>query len=174
MPLAVTHVLTSIISVDLYRHYIAKHKKYFTLFTILVAGIAGLLPDIDLPLSWLLANFGYSGSLLAHRGLTHTPFFAFLFLIPGLVLWYKKKHRLAVLFFVTSLGIFLHLFLDSFIAAERGTMLLWPLNMKNFSSNLLTNIFGEGRIIFYASLDAFLLLGWLTHEVMKHKIKDFF
>lgn len=58
MPLAVTHVLLTIILVDLFRDYIMKnHKKYLTLHTIMIAGIAGLLPDIDIPLFWLLNFF---------------------------------------------------------------------------------------------------------------------
>ena len=57
MPFAVTHVISSIILVDLYRDYVANHKKYFTLHTVFIAGLAGLLPDIDLPLNWLLNFF---------------------------------------------------------------------------------------------------------------------
>jgi len=38
MPFAVTHVLSAIIFVDLFRDYIAKHKKYFTLHTVFIAG----------------------------------------------------------------------------------------------------------------------------------------
>jgi hypothetical protein len=48
MPFAVTHVLLTIILVDLFRDYVAKHKKYFTLHTILIAGIAGYRHTIKL------------------------------------------------------------------------------------------------------------------------------
>ncbi len=51
MPFAVTHVLLTIILVGLYRDYVTKHQKYFTLHTVFIAGFSGLLPDIDIPLN---------------------------------------------------------------------------------------------------------------------------
>src|SRR3989338_1519460 len=111
MPFAVTHVLLTIILVDLYRDYIAKHRKYFTLHTIFIAGFAGLLPDIDIPLNFFIGMFGFE---LIHRTITHTILFGLIFLIPGMVLWYHKKHKVAMYFFVTCFGILLHIFLDYF------------------------------------------------------------
>ena len=67
MPFAVTHVISSIILVDLYRDYVAKHKKYFTLHTVFIAGLAGLLPDIDLPLNWLLNFFNSCHNFMASK-----------------------------------------------------------------------------------------------------------
>ena len=71
MPLAVTHVITSIILVDLYRDYISRHRHYFTLHTVFIAGFAGLLPDIDILLGKVL---GFFGEDIMHRTFTHTPF----------------------------------------------------------------------------------------------------
>ena len=79
MPLAVTHVIITIIIVDLYRDYVTKHKKYFTLHTVFIAGLGGLLPDIDFPISHILNYFGYSAGLLYHGGITHTFFFGLIF-----------------------------------------------------------------------------------------------
>ncbi|MBI4980338.1 metal-dependent hydrolase [Candidatus Woesearchaeota archaeon] len=169
MPFAVTHVLTSIICVDLYRDYFTKHKKHFTLFTILIAGIGGLLPDIDVPLSWGLSKFGITATWLAHRTVTHTPVFALLFLILGIILWCDKKQKLAILFLVVAFGILLHIFLDLVLSPEGSIMLLWPFSTADFSLGLLTGAVSG----FYAALDAILLLAWLTHEEIKHKIKDF-
>lgn len=171
MPLAVTHVLVSIIPVSLWRDYVTKHKKYFPLLTVLVAGIAGLLPDIDVPISWLLGKLGLVTGLLAHRGITHTPLFGLIFLIPGLILWYNKKHKWAVLCFVITFGILLHIALDVLVSSEIGSMLFWPLSNHNYSSHFLPKTFAG---TFYPSLDALLLLAWLVHEEVKHKIKDFF
>ena len=86
MPLAVTHVILTIILVDLYRDYFAKHKKYFTIHTLFIAGFAGLLPDIDIPLNWLLSIFGIS---ILHRTITHTPLFAVIFLVPAFIFLYN-------------------------------------------------------------------------------------
>lgn len=167
MPYAVTHVLAAIILVDLYRDYLAKHKKYFTLHTVLIAGIAGLLPDIDIPLNYLLNFFGIH---LVHRTITHTPIFGFIFLIPGSILWYQKKHKQALHFFVISFGILLHIFLDYSLASDPGRiMLFYPISTSTYALNLLQNISQN----FFAGIDAIILLAWLWHEEMKHKISDF-
>jgi membrane-bound metal-dependent hydrolase YbcI (DUF457 family) len=175
MPLAVTHVLTSIILVDLYRDYFAKkHKngKYFSLHTILIAGIGGLMPDIDVPLNWVLGLFGHSSELLQHGGITHTPFFALLFLIPGIVLWKKDKRKLAVYFYVIMFGILLHIFLDYLIGggAYEGIMWLFPLSRQAWKIHILS-FFNIANIP--EAIDAVILVLWLWHEEVKHKIADF-
>ncbi|MCH8067371.1 MAG: metal-dependent hydrolase [Nanoarchaeota archaeon] len=168
MPFAVTHVLASIILVDLYRDYFAKHKKYFTLHTIFIAGFAGLLPDIDIPLNWFLNIFGLS---IAHRAFTHTPFFALIFLIPAFILWHKKKHKEAMYFFVICFAIFLHILLDYLFVSDytSGIMFFYPLSNTIYGLNLLQNVTPK----FFAGIDAIILLAWLWHEEIKHKISDF-
>ncbi|MBI3412746.1 MAG: metal-dependent hydrolase [Candidatus Aenigmarchaeota archaeon] len=68
--------------------------------TVLIAGIAGLLPDIDIPINWILGRlYGESVPLIfSHGGITHTPFFGLIFLIPAIFLWKRKKHRESVTF----------------------------------------------------------------------------
>ena len=167
MPFAVTHVLSAIIAVDLYRDYIAKHKKYFTLHTIFIAGFAGLLPDIDIPLNWFLNLFGAE---ILHGTITHTPLFALLFLIPGFILWYHKKHIHAMYFFVTTFGILFHIFLDFVFSTDYGgIMFFYPLSTATFGLNLLQNV-SPGM---FAAIDAIILLLWLWHEEMRHKISDY-
>lgn len=172
MPLAVTHVILTIVAVDLYRDYISKHKRYFTLWAILVAGIAGLLPDIDIPLNFLLSNFGMSMQLLEHGGITHTPFFALLFLIPFAILWRMKKHRLAILLLVVAFGVLFHTFLDFFIGGgdPEGMMLFYPFSEQRISQLGLLLFAGFPAI---PALDAVILILWLVHEERKHKIRDF-
>jgi membrane-bound metal-dependent hydrolase YbcI (DUF457 family) len=165
-------VILTIIAVDLYRDYITKHKKYFTLLTILVAGIAGLLPDIDIPLSFVFSSLGIeNGELLQHGGITHTPFFGLLFLIPFSIFWKMKKHRLAIIFAVIAFGVVFHSFLDLFIGGghPEGVMALYPFSEQRFDMFLLL-IYGFPAI---PALDAIILLAWLVHEERKHKIKDF-
>jgi|TARA_B100001971_G_scaffold187811_1_gene188740 hypothetical protein len=165
MSFAVTHVLLAIILVDLYRDYFAKHKKYFTLHTIFIAGLAGLLPDIDLPLNWFLNFFGLS---IGHGTITHTPLFALIFLIPGLILWHNKKHKEAMYFFVVCFGILFHISLD-FLFAGYGIMFFYPFSNTTYGLNLLQNVSRN----FFAGIDAIILLAWLWHEEIKHKISDF-
>lgn len=172
MPLAVTHVLLTIILVDLYRDYFTKHKKYFTLHTLLIAGIAGLLPDIDVPISWLLNTFGYSFEILKHGGIFHTSIFALIFFIPAFIFLKKEKHKTAMIFFVITFGILFHLFLDYLLGGGlyEGIMWLWPLSANTFKIHLLNKI---GLSNIPATLDAIILLIWLWHEEVKHKISDF-
>ena len=167
MPFAVTHVLSSIILADLYRDYFAKHKKYFTLHTIFIAGFAGLLPDIDVPINWLLNFFSLE---LMHRSFTHTPLFALVFLVPAFILWKNKKHKPAIYFFVISFGILIHILLDYVVSTDNGgIMFFYPLLTADYALNLLK---GAGTT-FFAGIDAIILLLWLWHEEIKHKISDF-
>ena len=108
MPYAVTHILLTIIVVDLFRDYVLtrKQRKHFTIHTLLIAGIGGILPDIDLPIQWILNFFGYNIQLLAHREIFHTLFLAIILLIPGLISWKSKKQQIAMYFFVLSFGAF--------------------------------------------------------------------
>ena len=172
MPLAVTHVLTTIILVDLFRDYIFKHKKMFTLHTIFIAGIGGLLPDIDVPINWALGAFGISLDFMQHGGLTHTPFFAILLAIPGLYLWRQKKHRYALYFLVLAFGVMLHISLDYVIGGGmyEGVMWLFPVSTQAWKIHLLA-YFDEVNIP--AGIDAIILLAWLWHEEYRHKISDF-
>ena len=174
MPLAVTHILLTIIVVDLFRDYFMKkihHKRYLTLHTLFIAGVAGLLPDIDIPIRMLAQLFNFNlPEILQHGYLTHTPLFGLIFLIPAFIFIKKKKPKIAMYFFVITFGILFHLFLDFLIGggAEAGVMWFWPLSTQAFKIHLLLGI----EDLPYA-LDAIILLAWLWHEEVKHKIKDF-
>lgn len=165
MPLAVTHVLLAIIIVDLYRDYISKHSKLFTMHTLFIAGVAALLPDIDIPLSWL--------GIMGHGGITHTPLFGLIFLIPAFIFLKQKKNKTAMTFFVITFGVLFHIFLDFLLGggAYEGIMLFWPLTSTAFKIHLFT-IIGVNQLP--AAVDAMILLLWLWHEEKKHKITDFF
>ena len=52
MALAVTHVLLTIIVLDLLRHYVFDKKK-FPRYLVVIGGIAGLVPDIDILFNWI-------------------------------------------------------------------------------------------------------------------------
>jgi membrane-bound metal-dependent hydrolase YbcI (DUF457 family) len=171
MPLAVTHVLLTIIALDLYRDYVTKDKKKFSLWTVLIGGIAGLLPDIDIPLNYVLSNFGMHLQLLEHGGITHTPFFGMIFLVPAAIFWMANKHRLSTIFVAISFGIIFHFFLDFLIGggAEAGVAALWPFSDQTFKVFLAAGY----NFPISAGLDAIILLAWLFHEYKRHKIKDF-
>ncbi|MBU1975260.1 MAG: metal-dependent hydrolase [Nanoarchaeota archaeon] len=173
MPLAVTHILLSVIIVDLYRDYITKHKRFFSLHTVFLAGFFGILPDIDIVFNMLGRIFDFTVPVvLGHGGITHTPFFAGLFLIPGYILWKKKRHKQAVYFFVGCFAILFHIMLDYFIGGGQyeGIMWLFPFTVQSWKLHLITYM---NMPNIPEALDALILLAWLWHEEVKHKITDF-
>lgn len=174
MAYAVTHVIVAIVLIDLYRDYIAK-KKFSTWF-VLIGGIAGLLPDIDVPLQWFSsAIIGQAVTL--HRILTHSLVFVAAFLLVALFFHIQKHKRLSILkrkisyghialfFTVIAAGWLTHIALDCSVAGDYS--LAWfpgiPLGFcfHPFSGDALLG------------LDAIILVLWLIHEEWARKIKDF-
>jgi len=168
MPQAVTHVLIAIILVDLYRDYFIKDKKKIPLSFVLLGGIAGLLPDIDIPVYWVLNNILGFNFPWIHRTITHSVFFPLAFVAIALVLHYIKKHKASTIFGIISFGITIHLLLDMFLSG--GIMPFYPLAGYTFTKGLFSSLDFPS---FYAGLDAIILIAWLWHEEVKHKIRDF-
>jgi len=166
MPLAVTHVLLTIILVDLFRDYIIKKKKLIPLNFLFIGGVAGLLPDIDIPIFWLLNLFKFNIQWF-HGTFTH------LFLIPLIILvasliTYKYNKKAGILLGIITFGYALHISLDILFYGT-NTAPFWPLFNTLF--NGMTQYIDVPAL--EMGLDAFILLGWLWHEEKKHKISDF-
>jgi membrane-bound metal-dependent hydrolase YbcI (DUF457 family) len=161
MPQAVTHVILTIILIDIYRHYFAKKK--FPRWYLLVGGIAGLLPDIDMPIGWAY-NWVFGTSYNFHGGITH------IFLIPICIaflafLVYKiKDKKLGFLMGLIAFGWAFHIFLDFIVLA--AYMPFWPF----YTQSLFSPLMDPTQM---AGLDAVLLLLWLVHEEVAHKIRDY-
>ena len=165
MPNATTHILFALISADVIRDYIA--KKRFSLFFVLTAGIAGVLPDLDVGIYWLLNIFRDVPLSMVHRLFTHTIFVPLLFLLVAFL--FKAKKKVFLFFLMVSFGIFTHLLLDATLSGM--IMPVYPLSSFSIGLNLIPG--GEmGRTIIL-ELDGVLLVGWLVHEYMKHNIRDF-
>ncbi len=159
---AVTHVILTIVLVDIFRDYLLKKK--FPRYIVLIAGIFGLMPDIDIPLSWLYSLI--TGQYYSfHGGITHSIIIPIIFLLIGLFLWYRKgKRNTRIIFFVVSFAWFFHLLLDCSFGGY--SLLLFPFYSGNFCP--------EFNIQQYASaIDAIILVLWLIHEEVTHKIKDY-
>lgn len=170
MPLAVTHILTSIIGADIYRHYFLGNKRIFPRAYLLIIGIAGLVPDLDIVFTWLLSLMGIRENL---HGDFHFFLFSLIFFIPAIFFYYKKNKKLTLLFVLMGLAVLLHIFLDYFIGGGDavGSLLFYPFSSQLYKAHFLlkTGIFAP-----LAALDAVLLIIWLLHEEFKHKIKDYF
>jgi len=176
-PQAVTHVLIPIIILQLFRDYVVKNKKAFPLHYVLIGGIAGLLPDIDLAIYWVLYYFGFIFEEV-HRTFTHTLFLPLIFLIMGFVFWKFKSEKLGErhlklrnIFFVIAAGSFIHLVLDATLA---GTIMpLYPLLNFQIGVNLVGLLPIQFQATFIPALDAILLVLWLIYLEVKHKISSF-
>jgi membrane-bound metal-dependent hydrolase YbcI (DUF457 family) len=175
MPYAVTHVLVPLVILALFRDFVVKKK--FSLHYILIGGIAGILPDIDVAVYYILSFFGFTMNEI-HRTFSHNIFIIMLFILLGTVFYYsgdkklgRQKIKLSMVLFVISFGIFMHLSLDFLVAGE--IMPFYPLNHFKIGLNLVQLLPLAWHETIVQSLDATLLVLWLVYMEVKHKISDF-
>ena len=123
MAYAVTHILIVIVILDLLRHYVFGKKK-FPRYLIVIGGIAGLLPDIDIPLGWVTSFF--TGTEVGlHRLFTHSILLALLFLVIGIIRQYQDDEKWARIFYAIAFGWFIHLLLDCGYGGELIKTFFW-------------------------------------------------
>ena len=164
MALAVTHIILTIVVLDLLRHYVFG-KKNFPRYLIVVGGIAGILPDIDIPLSWTY-NLIFGTSVNLHGMFTHSIIFPVLFLLIGVGLHYGKNEKWAKIMYVISFGLFFHLALDCLYGGYKT--FLWPFSMSTGGFCPQWGISNHAT-----SIDAIILVTWLIHEEMHKRIRDY-
>lgn len=174
MPQAVTHIILPLVLADIYRDYIA--KKRFNIRYVLIAGLAGLLPDIDILFAWLLKLFSNITISEVHRTITHSLFFPLLILVLFLStknyiskFLRKQKLKLNYVFLAIAFGTLVHIILD--FTFSGSVYLLYPLSNFKIGLNLIPLGYFEGT--FFAGLDAIILVLWLVHEELKHRISDY-
>ena len=166
MPLAVTHVLLAIIVLDIFRDYFIKKKKLIPLHYIFIGGIAGLLPDIDIPVFWVVSLFKPSIDWF-HGTFTHLFLIPLVILVASLVT-YRYNKKAGILLGIISFSYGFHIILD-FLFYGDAILPFWPIFNKSING-LIAYI---NLPALEMGLDAFILLGWLWHEEKKHKISDF-
>ena len=180
MPQAVTHFLLPALLVALLRDYYIKKKerRSFPLHYVLIAGIGGVLPDIDILVFLLLQPFGLS-FYEVHRTYTHSLLVVLLFLFLGVIFHHSKikalgKHKLklGIIFYLLSFGIFTHIFLDALISGET-IKLLYPLSHSTIWTNLVDYLPQPFNVLFTPLLDGIVLIIWIIYLELKHKISDF-
>ena len=178
MPNAVAHVLVSMFLADIYRH---KQKKKLSLYYVFLAGLGGLLPDFDIIIFWILSFSGFTLQQV-HRVYSHTLLYPIIFIIMGLLFsrikefkFRKHKFKLSYVLYALAFGWLIHLLLDYIVI---GPILpFYPLSRAGFGLNLLLKIpLPTSEIIstIEPAIDAILLILWILHEEIKHKISDFF
>lgn len=109
------------ILVDLVRDHLFKEKRRLLHNNyIFLAGIGGILPDIDMFIGWILFFLYGMDVTIIHRLFTHTFVFPLILLALG-VFAYKKvqrRHYWKILVML-GVGIFLHVFLDMVVLGDR-------------------------------------------------------
>ena len=124
MPQAVTHILVPILLAAIFRDfYLRKNQKaHFPLHYVLLAGLGGVLPDVDIPISFLL-NYLEAEPWDIHRTFSHSLIFPLIFLILYFLLkpMHKKaricnlgRHNLKLgnIFLILFFGTLIHIILD--------------------------------------------------------------
>jgi membrane-bound metal-dependent hydrolase YbcI (DUF457 family) len=162
MPQAVTHVILTIVLIDIFRDYIAKKK--FPRWFVLVGGIAGLFPDIDMPFGWVF-NFLFGTSYDFHGGVTHYLIVPIIIAIAAWILFNYKQNKLGLILGLVAFGWTFHIFLDCIFVG--GYFPFWP-----FLEGCCLQYMEESSP-YMAGLDAIVLLFWLVHEEIAHKIRDY-
>lgn len=182
MPYAVTHILAPIILLSLIRDFWInkKTKKKFPLHYVMLAGLGGVLPDIDIVFSfirWLFTQQNW----WVHKTFTHSIFFPSVFLVLFLIftpinakakLCNLTRHnlKLSTIFLMLAIGSAIHISLDTLLGTD--SFLLYPFSNLDFGLNLFGLIPLDWGLL-AALLDGVLLVIWLVYLELKHKISDF-
>lgn len=191
MPLAVTHVLVSIVVFEILRDKSKRMQKLFSSKHVFLVGVASLMPDMDIPIFTALNALGVQiASPIDHRIFFHNvwiplgfllfaAFFAFVW--PALRGRKNRKYRqhhsteFAKVFLLLAAGWLFHLALDAVLTGE--VMPLYPISDYLLNWNLIgmfADATGVPQLTVLVSLDALLLLFWMWHEQFTHRIRDYF
>lgn len=179
MPQAAAHILVPLIIMSLIRDFWIKRKgkKSFPLHYVLIAGIAGILPDLDVLAYWILYFFGFTIQQV-HRTFAHSIFVVLITLVIALLTSHKNipqlgrhKLKLSLVFLMIAFGTTVHLFLDALLAGY--IMPLYPLSTAQIGLNLFSYLPSSLETIAAPCLDAALLIIYLIYLEAKHKISDF-
>lgn len=181
MPLAVTHILVPILIVAIFRDFYLrkKDKKDCPLHYVLIAGLGGILPDIDILISIIL-NLAGIPDWDVHKTFTHSLFFTVIFLILFLVIpkgkarnknVSKQKLSLRLIFLMIAVGTLTHIILDALLGGE--AFFFYPFSLVDYSIHLFSYLPKVMRDVAFPILDGILLIIWVVYLELKHKISDF-
>ncbi|OGJ15707.1 hypothetical protein A3K73_02990 [Candidatus Pacearchaeota archaeon RBG_13_36_9] len=177
MPHAVTHILIVIILLELYRDYFVRNKRAFPLHYVLIGGLAGLLPDLDIAAYYFLSFFGYSIGEV-HRTFSHNLFIPLISVILAVPFWKFKNRKLGErhlklrnIFLIIAFGVFMHLALDSILAGF--IMPFYPFSTYSLGLNIINLAPLAWHESILPSIDAAILVLWLIHIERRHKISGF-
>lgn len=182
MPQAVTHILVPLLLLSFIRDYILSKnaKAHFPLHYVLIAGIAGVLPDIDIIFSVILKLTGYSAWWI-HKTFTHSLFFPTIFLALFFILRPfhartrfctigRHKLKLGTIALMIAIGSYIHIGLD--MLAGDQAYLFYPFSLHDYGIHLFSLLPFDHELV-AALLDGILLVIWIVYLEVRHKISDF-
>jgi hypothetical protein len=179
MAYAVTHMLVAMFAVEMYRKFFVKNNKIFPRYYILIAAIAGLIPDLDIAAYYFLYFFGFTLNQI-HRTFMHSVFIPLALFIIGMF-FYKtgiknpqlRKHRLKIstIFFIFAAGTMIHLTLDIIYGKLPP---LYPFFTTPIGLDLLSLVPKGLQELVPATIDGVLFLFWLMWMEFKLKVNHYF
>ena len=145
---------------------------------VLIGGLAGVIPDLDIPLFWILHYFGYTIEQ-SHRTFMHTIFVPIIFIILAFAAHYAIKKRvgrnhlsITVILLLCAFGSFIHLVLDAALAGYIRPF--YPFSNMLVGTGFPFTVLPEHLALFFlATLDGVLFILWILYLELKHKISDF-
>lgn len=183
MPQAVTHILVAILIIALFRDFYLKKndRKKFPLHYVLIGGIGGVLPDIDIVFSVFLKFFEVSGWNI-HKTFTHSIFFPICFLVLFLIFLPlherikickvgKHKLKLDLIFLVLGIGAVIHILLDGLVGGP--AYFFYPFSKVDYGLYLTNYLPTDLQFLSLPLIDGILLVVWIVYLELKHKISDF-
>ena len=145
---------------------------------VLIGGIAGVIPDLDIPLFWVMQYFGYTMEQI-HRTFMHTIFIPIIFLILAGITHISVKKRIGrnhlsitIILLLCAFGSLVHLILDATLAGYIRP--LYPFSNVQVGTGFPFTVLPEHLAVFFlATLDGVLFILWILYLELKHKISDF-
>jgi len=189
MPYAVTHILVPVIFLELLRDNSPKISRFFTRKHTFLVGLAGALPDMDVPIYAAFKSVGVKitmtpliqNVLFENFWLTisfSAFFLLFYYLVPKLKVSKKAiiiSKKFGKIFLVLFIAWSIHIILDAYLTGE--AMPFYPLSTEIINYDIIGRIAsatGIEKLTILVSIDALLIFFWLWHEEAHHYIKDYF
>lgn len=180
MPYAPTHILLGILLIEIFRKYVIKNNKRFPRYYLLIAAIGAILPDFDFAAFYILSFFGFTVEQL-HRTGSHTIFLPLILFIIGFVILkleikypeFRKRHiTLPTTFFILSATSLLHIILDALLHGYITPF--YPFSGYTLGFNIIYIFPLAWQDYVAPTVDAFLLIFWISWMIFKLKIDEFF
>ncbi|HLC54719.1 MAG TPA: metal-dependent hydrolase [Candidatus Nanoarchaeia archaeon] len=176
MPQAVTHFIFSLVLFTVVWSCLHKKDAKIPLAYVLLAGLAGLLPDIDYALFWIMYTLGYLSDVnLVHRIFTHSLVFPLAFGLIAFVLMRVRltiKHRqinAGAVLAIVAFGSLIHIALDAALSGYIRP--LYPFSFVEIGTGLLDGIEPELRQQLMATFDGLIFVLWITYLALTKSIQ---